>query len=242
MIRKVIRRLKKWLNPPQKFIPVTTSFVQSAEYEALMHRYLPFPGIYDNHEAQNQTSNFQFRHHQVNHRLGVFRWRGIHRNKERILQSLQGPNKVVIDLGGAAGPLGLGSIIVDFLEKDAYGNEVPYKFLKDVQQEVDVVFTSHTLEHIPNLENLIEEVKEVLKPHGEFFIHIPAFYCERWRAGTHTNKLYNDHVWTFGLAGSEVPENLQNYLEIDSLLSKYFEIELKEYCGDDSIFIICKKN
>ena len=53
--------------------------------------------------------------------------------------------KRCIDFGGFDGPLGNGSVIVDQKSDD-------YKDLQDLPSHWwDTVFTSHTLEHIPDL-------------------------------------------------------------------------------------------
>ena len=63
----------------------------------------------------------------------------------------------------------------------------------------------------------------------------------RWRAGTHSHTVFGDHVWTFGLSGTpNVPEGLVKYVEIDRLLGRYFDVESAAYCGDDSIFAVCR--
>jgi hypothetical protein len=73
---------------------------------------------------------------------------------------------------------------------------------------------------------------------GICIFHVPSFYCERWRVGTHSNKTYQDHCWTFGLSGDYIPEDMfVNYIEIDILIKKYFNLDICEYCGDDSIYI-----
>lgn len=241
MIGKVRSAVKKRFQKPKSFIPVDRNFLSSTEYEQLMSKFLPYPKVYDLHEAQNKTQNFLFRHMEMNHRLGAFRWRGVYKHRDFIMQAIGTEKTKVLDLGGAASPLGFHAKVVDFLEKDAYGRAVPYRTLDQVEEAVDVVFTSHTLEHIPELETVVQQVQQVLVPGGLFIIHVPAYHCERWRAGIHTNRVYNDHYWTFGLAGSEVPDGLVNYNEIDQFIGRFFEVELAEYCGDDSIFIVAKK-
>jgi SAM-dependent methyltransferase len=226
----------------RSFKPVSKEFILSEEYEELMQRFIPFGSTYDKHEAQNLTRNFKFRHHEVQDRLGIFRWRGIYEHRSFLLDIVTNPELEVIDLGGAACPLGFNSTIVDFLEADAWGRTVNYKFLNDLGKQVDVIFTSHTLEHVEPLEDVLDQVYGTLKNGGKLIAHVPSFHCERWRAGNHTNKLYNDHVWTFGISGTKVPDGLVNYLEIDSLISNHhFNVISAEYCGDDSIFVVAEK-
>jgi len=242
MLSKIKKGVAAKLKKRKVFREVQKSFLLSDEYKALMSKHLPFPGTYDMHEAQNETKNYLYRHAEVNEKLGIFRWRGMQKHMQLILDTIDGisPDKV-IDLGGAACPLGFNSTIVDFLEKDAWGRKVPYKYIENYPNKVDVVFTSHTLEHIDNLEEVLGNVHQQMNNGAKFIAHIPSFYCERWRVGIHKNRSYNDHAWTFGLAETEAPKSLKKYKEIDTLLARFFNLEIVEYCGDDSIFIFGEK-
>lgn len=242
LIHNFLERGRSFFKKQPAFEPVSRTFLRSGAYTELMSRYLPFPGEHDSHEAQNLTRNFLFRHHEVNHRLGVFRWRGMQEHLDIILELLEKEGQKVIDLGGAASPLGLGSEIVDFQKKDAFGREVPYQSLEEVEGPVDLIFTSHTLEHIPDLEKVLRQMHGLLRPGGNLLVHVPSFYCERWRAGVHKNPTYNDHYWTFGLSGSETPPGLVRFCPVDEVVEKYFELRFAEYCGDDSIFIHAVKS
>lgn len=239
----MLNKLKGALSvkPAKTFQQVDQAFLFSDEYEQLMSAHLPYPGTYDEHEAQNQTKNFLYRHHEVNHRLGIFRWRGLQKHKALIYETVNASKSNVIDLGGAASPLGLNSTIVDFLPKDIWGRKVNYKYIQDFPEAVDVIFTSHTLEHIVKLEEVLQDVHKKLEKNGKIIVHLPSFYCERWRVGVHINKKYNDHSWDFGLSGTKHPSSLDNYLDIDTLLAKYFDLKIAEFCGDDSIFIVGEK-
>ncbi len=227
--------------PKKALASPTYAFLTSEKYEELMVQKLPYPAIYDNHEAQNETQNYLFRHTEVDHLLGIFRWRGMQKHKDFLLEKLNNPKLKIVDFGGAACPVGLNSTVVDYLKVDKWGQKVPYRNIEDVPHDLDMVFTSHTLEHVEPLEEVLQKIKDKLVDGGWFVVHIPSFFCERWRVGIHTNNKYNDHVWTFGLAGSDVPDGLQNYCEADTVIGKFFKIELAEYCGDDSIFMICRK-
>ncbi len=238
MIQKIKRKI--FGEKKLRFVPVTAAFLNSEAYEEMMTRHLPYPGVYDLHEAQNYTRNFTYRHHEANHLLGAFRWRGIYKHRHLILDLVLREGAQVVDLGGAAGPLGLGAQVVDFLPVDALGHQVRFRYLNELPEPVDVLFSSHTLEHIPELHNIMREIQKALVPGGHLMLHLPAFHCERWRVGTHQNKLYNDHQHTFGLKGTDHPEGLINYLDIDELVGQYFDLEMAEYCGDDSIFILAK--
>lgn len=218
----------------------------SDAYEEHMRKHLPYPGVFDLHEAQNKTQSFLYRHHKVNHLLCAFRWRGLQRYRELILSLTEDENKANLDFGGAASPLGLGTIVVDTLSRDATGRIVHYRNLDAFADGVHMIFSSHTLEHIADLDRILQQMKDTLKPAGHFIAHVPSFYCERWRAGTHSNRRYNDHQWTFYLDDDTVipkDEKAQRdtMIPIDAIVAKYFDIQISSYCGDDSIFIHGRK-
>jgi hypothetical protein len=221
--------------------PVTVEFLRSETYRELMSRHLPHDGGYDQHEAQNQTRSFLFRHREQHHRLGVFRWRGLQENLDQLLDEVTRPGRFVVDFGGAASPLGLGSHVADRVETDVYGDRVSYRSLDELPGQVDVVFSSHALEHVPDLDSTLRVIADVLRPGGTAILHLPAVGCERWRAGNHRSRAYRDHVWTFGLRGTELPQQPPNYVEIDAAVARFLRIAVAEYCGDDSIIIFASK-
>ena len=101
-------------------------------------------------------------------------------------------------------------------------------------EAVDVVFTSHTLEHIPELEKTISDIHDTLKVGGYAIIHIPSYQCKRWHKGFKNAR--GKHEWTFCLSKDNV-----EYTEIDTLIDDYFDTEIAEHCGDDSILIVGRK-
>jgi hypothetical protein len=224
--------------PPER--EVTLEFLRSSEYVEHMMRHVPCDGDYGLHEAQTLTKSFLYRHHEVHGILGAFRWRGFHEHLDEILEVIAtcGP---VVDLGGAAGPIGLGTEIVDSLEVDRRGAPVRYHRLADLPAAPGAVISSHTFEHIPNLSDVIEEIATSLKPGGVLIAHVPCFTCERWRAGIHANPRYGDHVWTFGLSGTEPSVPLNGYAEIDTLVGARLAITSAAYVGDDSIMVVARK-
>src|SRR3954451_14862251 len=141
--------------------PITAEFLRSPEYQELMNRYVPYDGDYGLHEAETNTKSFIFRSFQVPERLRAYRWRGVQENLDLILDLIDDDSKYVVDLGGAASPFGLGSVIVDQLPLDCYGNPIQYSSLEQLPEKADVVITSHTLEHIPPLEDVLQQVHDV---------------------------------------------------------------------------------
>jgi hypothetical protein len=229
---------KRRRKPP----PLTLEFFESGRYEELMSRHVPCDGNYGLHEAETATKSFLFRAFEVDDVLRAFCWRGVQENLDLILRRFDQASRPVIDLGGAASPFGLGSVVVDLLPYDVDGNPVPYRTLSELPSPVDVIVSSHTLEHIPDLEAELERIRDYLVSGGTLLAHIPAFTCVRWRAGTHSHASFGDHAWTFGLSNTaNVPQGLVNYVEIDRLLARHFELESAVYCGDDSIFVVCRR-
>jgi SAM-dependent methyltransferase len=174
--------------------------------------------------------------------LRAFRWRGVQENLDLILDVLTDPGNTTLDLGGAASPFGLGSVVVDQLPYDKDGNVVPYRSLADLEGPVDAILSSHTLEHIPDLQDELGRIYDSLRPGGRLIALVPAFTCVRWRAGVHSHATFGDHVWTFGLSGTpNLPEGLHKYVAIDEMMSHWFELEQANYCGDDSIFLVARR-
>ena len=185
-------------------------------------------------EAVLDNENYNHRHRVVNHKLGVWRWRGLQQYRHKILDIIDGSDYVV-DFGGAASPLGLDSVVVDILETADYNN------IKDLPKKADVVFSSHCLEHIPNLDGILSDIKNCMRDDGYLITFVPSWTCERWRAGIHKeSRGYNDHAWTFALSGENVPQ-MDNTAFIDNEIEKYFSIEYASQCGDNSIFVLAKK-
>jgi hypothetical protein len=245
--RDIVSALRKSIGRPRAPAPAaaptppTEAFLRSPEYAELMSRHLPADGSHDLHEAQNETLNYRFRHHTVAHRLGVFRWRGMQKHLDTLLPLLMAPGSKVIDFGGAGGPLGLGSEVVDRLSRDAWGREVRHHSLAELGESVDVVFSSHALEHIPELDDVLDGIRRCLKPGGRLVLHVPSFHCERWRAGVHSNAHYNDHVWTFGVGRDPLGLACQSYVDIASKVAEFFSVHHADYCGDDSILLLASK-
>ena len=223
--------------------PLTVEFLRSDEYQELMNRHVPYDGNYGLYEAQTATKSFMFRAFEVDHILRAYRWRGIQEHLDEVLDLIVESPGLVADLGGAGSPFGLGSVVVDQLPTDAEGRDVAYRSLDELPEPCHVILSSHTLEHIPELETELARIRDTLVDGGTFVALLPAFSCERWRAGVHSHASYGDHVWTFGLSGTpNVPEGLVNYVEADALFARFFTVQTATYCGDDSIFAVCTKN
>jgi len=218
---------------------MTLSFINSQEYDKEMNIYL-VGNKYDLNEAEEYTKNYKHRHFTCKNKLKLWRWRGMYQYKKYVLNIMKDKN-LIIDFGGAACPLGLGSIVVDFLKKDYNGKLVKYNKISDISSKIDVIFSSHCLEHIENISEILNTFKTKIKEDGDLIFFVPAWTCKRWQYGTHKSKLYNDHKWTLALSKDKHQDlkNIKKLLYIDTLISKFFKIKLAEYCGDNSIFIHC---
>jgi hypothetical protein len=183
-------------------------------------------------DAELKTESWRLRHSpEAIRTLGVWRWKGMQRHMERILSLCVG--KRVIDFGGADGPLGLGSIVVD--------QKATIKTLDDVPGLVDVIFTSHCLEHTENPAGIIGQCEHKLVAGGALVVHVPAWTCKRWRAEEYGNPAQNDHLWTFYLStDNPLPwrEIQHSAYAIDLMIH---DIELAEHCGDNSLMVIGRK-
>ncbi len=53
-------------------------------------------------------------------------------------------------------------------------NKFPYPFNNN---EFDLIYTSHTLEHLDNLDETFQEIIRITKNHGKIIIRVPHFSC-----------------------------------------------------------------
>lgn len=191
-------------------------------------------------DAEKETPNFLHRHKKVNRALGAWRWKALYEYREDIVPIIFDEDKHGLDFGGAASPVSLDIDILDKDQKDVFGREVKYHDFHEISSKFDFVFTSHTLEHISDLDDILGKIKAILKPGGKLIANVLAYSCTRWRAGIHQSKTYNDHKWTFKLAETNLSTPLEKVMDIDYTLSKQFDILKKSYTGDNSILLIAK--
>jgi hypothetical protein len=182
------------------------------------------------HDAEFHTESWKRRHSpEAIAQLGVWRWKGMQQHAGRILDLICG--KRVIDFGGADGPLGFGSVVVD--------EKAKHKTINEVDGQVDVIFTSHTLEHLEGtaLPKWMLAATTKLRYGGYLILHVPALTCKRWRHDVYHNpRQPNGHKHTFTLDGQDSADATNICSEICNL-----DIELAEYVGDDSILVIARK-
>jgi SAM-dependent methyltransferase len=245
-MREAVREVSEKMGYKQRgprIRPVSVEWLRSKEYDRIMNMYVPCTGEYGCHEAYTYTRSYINRHDTFLSVLGVFRWRGVQEHLDTILKYCADPKNTVVDFGGAGCPLGFGSVVVDLLKKDAMKRPVKYVSIRDIKKPVDVVFCCHCLEHIQNLEGVLKEIYEALKPGGVIIVYVPSYTNPGWNAKKHHNPRFGDHLWTFGLSATEnLPKDLCRYANIDQILSSFFTVEKASYCGDDSIYCFCRKS
>ncbi|MCX6256874.1 MAG: methyltransferase domain-containing protein [Bacteroidia bacterium] len=221
---------------------LTKEFLLSERYDELMLRHVADRKKFLEYinDAEDKPQNFRFRHFKANKILGSWRWKGLWKLKNELIPVFFDPEKKGIDFGGAFGPISMQAEIIDFSKKDIFDRPVRFHSLEEVTFKTDFIFSSHTLEHIENLDLIFQQFKGILKPEGIIVLNLPAYSCTRWQSGIHTHKDFNDHRWTFYLEGTKPDPNIKNLLAIDTFAAKYFRIEKKEYAGDNSIILFLK--
>lgn len=157
--------------------------------------------------------------------VGAWRWPLVSKHRELILRELEG--KRAIDFGGLAGSVGYGAIVVD------HGAE--YRAIYDVPGQVDTVFTSHTLEHVEDVETCLGCIRRKLTTGGALIAQVPSWRFESLRAEN-----WPHHVHTFRLSCRVDPEAPARYTALDVLVSGWAEIELAEDDGE-CILLIARK-
>jgi len=197
------------------------------------------------YDAEPSTENYKFRHGINAKKMGAWRWKGIFTYLDRFKSLLFDKNLKGVDLGGASNPISPLLDIVDIQPIDLHGNKVKYSSLLEIPEPIDFIYSSHTLEHISNLDQILSEAFQVLKPQGTLALNLPSYSCKRWRANyghIHKGLGGTPHLHTFKLSTTKVDEDIDNLIDIDTILVKHnFNIEIAEYTGDNSIIIFAKK-
>lgn len=109
-----------------------------------------------------------------------------------------------IDVGASNWPIAGARIIENKKEENAH-------IIKENDNSLDFVFSSHCLEHLENWEKALQEWHRVLKSSGNLFLYLPHSSCEMWLPGV--NKY---HKW------SPKPKVIEEFL------SKKLKMKIKE--------------
>ncbi|NBG65880.1 methyltransferase domain-containing protein [Acidiluteibacter ferrifornacis] len=220
---------------------LTKKFISSKAYDELMTSYAnaDFTSFVD--DAEQRTKNFMFRHMKHHKILGGWRWKGLWQYREQLIPIIFNENIKGIDFGGANGPISLTIPIVDFAKKDSFNRVVKYNSLTELDFLVDFIFSSHTLEHIEDLDLIFSQMNEKLNDEGQLIFLVPAYSCKRWNSGVHINKKFNDHAWTFYLSKNKPDHNFKKLNAFDLSVGRHFDVKVAEYVGDNSIYVLAKK-
>jgi predicted SAM-dependent methyltransferase len=198
--------------------------------------------IHSLYDAEPKTDNYNIRHFQLSQKLGGWRWKGIFTYRETFANIIFNKNLKGIDFGGSQRPISSHIDIVDIEKNDYYQRPVKYNLLEEVEYDIDFIFSSHTLEHIPNLEEILEQMYDNLVKDGILALNLPSYSCKRWWANTGNWMGGTPHVHTFKLKKTKVVEDIPKLINIDELLEKKgFNIALAEYSGDNNIIIFAEK-
>lgn len=123
------------------------------------------------------------------------------KNKLSLINDLQQSKGNLLDIGAGTGDFllvaknnGWNSVGIEPSEKakaiaKAKGVELKSDLSEFEDNSFDIITMWHVLEHVPNLENQIKELKRLLKPNGSILIAVPNFksfdanyYKEFWAA------------------------------------------------------------
>lgn len=113
-----------------------------------------------------------------------------------------------------------GSIPIDESFSDGY------HALNLPKQNVDYIFSSHCLEHIPNWVNVMDYWYDTLKPGGVLFLYLPDYSQEYWRPWNNRK-----HLNIFS------PEIIKDYLTHKN----YKNIFVSQTDLNNSFMSICEK-
>jgi SAM-dependent methyltransferase len=79
-----------------------------------------------------------------------------------------------VDVGAGHWPLSGARPVEDGVDENAYA-------LKEADESLDFVFSSHTLEHLDRPWDALNEWVRTLKPGGVLFLYLPHPACEMWK-------------------------------------------------------------
>ena len=224
---------------------VNKDYLLSGNY--IKDMMIEFPGSVEEFinfkfDAEPKTDNYNFRHFRLNHALGGWRWKGVFTYRELFVNLIFNEKLRGVDFGGSQRPIAKHVDIVDIEDIDFYKRPIKYKNLSEVEYDIDYIFSSHTFEHIPNLDEILDQMYANLSPDGILALNLPSYTCKRWWADTGNWMGGTPHVHTFKLKKSEVSEKIPKLINIDELIANHgFNIALAEYAGDNNIIIFAEK-
>lgn len=182
---------------------------------------------------------------------GVWRWAGIIKHA-KLLLDLIGKSEVIVDFGGFRAKLGFGSYVVDI----KWGIP-PAEFYKTCKNQVDLFFSSNTLEHIKgNIDEILQGWKKTMGKGAALFLQVPSYKNKRWnhiKEKRHFHTFYiNSDIGQikpepiidtgskrFSNGGGILTEkNTKIFDNIEELVGRHFKIKLCENVDDWNIVIV----
>ena len=158
------------------------------------------------------------------------------KNKLNLINSLQSNKGRILDIGAGTGDFlsvakenGWHTIGVEPSEKaKAIAKKKGVSFVGETSElenhSFDVISMWHVLEHVPNLNNQIKELKRLLKPNGTLIIAVPNFksydakyYKEFWAAYDVPR-----HLWHFSKTAIEKLFDKQN-MNLEDIKPMWFD-------------------
>jgi len=139
--------------------------------------------------------------------VGAWRWQLLHEPPIlKVLRQWIDEADRIIDFGGAAGPMGYGAIVVD--------RQAEIRSLDDVEGQVDLIFTAHTLEHVRDLGLALCSIHWKLPLGGRVIVLVPSWQNTALRAENHIH-----HAHTFCLSADTDAE--PGWIKLDELLIEH---------------------
>ncbi len=102
--------------------------------------------------------------------------------------------KNLYDFGGGDGDLGYAlkkkfpQLNLSCTEGDTYCEKIltdrgytNYKNLNDINKKFDLIVTTHSMEHLPDINSIFEKFSEILNPKGYIFFEVPNCSKEYWQ-------------------------------------------------------------
>ncbi len=106
------------------------------------------------------------------------------------------------------------------------------KLIKEKKGEIDLIFSSNTISHIPNLKETFKGINNILSQDGVLVIEDPSLL--KVLQNNSYDQFYDEHVYVF------------SSLSINSIIKKYglrlFDIEHLTTHGGSNRYYICKQN
>jgi len=166
--------------------------------------------------------------------VGAWRWKGIYDNRKLILRALRNGG---LDLGGAQGPVGCGTKVVDMLPFDDWGRRVWYHEIEEAPRPQPALFASHFLEHTPDPPLYLLEMWRTLKPGGWAVIQVPSVSNIFQNHPVFNKK----HTCIWMLDGIPQDGWLQNILPLRPLVEPFFREVVGKYVLNCSILFVGRR-